>query len=286
MSLARDSLLKRRQTTVEEAATMVKRRLFSANRPPPPLNRNLLLAALPADEYDRIARSLDTVPLRLNSLVHRAGEPVEHVYFPGGGFFSMVTTLKDGRMVEVATIGREGMVGITAVLDNPVSSTAMVQGETDSCYRMTAEVFRREMDRGGVFHTVLTYYAQALLGFIVQSTACNAVHSVEQRLARWLLMARDRMESHHFPLTQEFAAMMLGASRPTVTIVASTLQKAGLITYHRGDLTIVDGDGLEAASCECYRATTDLLNAMMKRARRRTAAHSPARRSRRRAARH
>jgi CRP-like cAMP-binding protein len=262
---------------------MVKPRPSSANRPHH--NRNLLLAALPHDDYARIARSLESVPMRLKSLVHRAGDPVEHVYFPSGGFFSMVTVLRGGRMVEVATIGREGMVGITAVLDNPVSSTAMVQGETDSCYRMKADVFRREMDRRGVFYEVLTHYAQALVGFIVQSTACNAVHSVDQRFARWLLMARDRMESDHFQLTQEFAAMMLGASRPTVTIVASTLQKAGLITYHRGDLTIVDGEGLEAASCECYRATTDLMDATMKRARRRTVAHPTTRMRRRRAAR-
>ncbi len=263
---------------------MVQRRPFS-NRPPPQRNRNLLLAALPPDEYTRIARSLDTVPLKLKSLVHLAGNPMKHVYFPTGGFFSMVTVLKDGRMVEVATIGREGMVGIAAVLDNPVSSTAMVQGETDSCYRMKAHAFRREMDRRGVFYEVLTHYAQALVGFIMQSTACNAVHSIEQRLARWLLMARDRMESVHFQLTQEFAAMMLGASRPTVTIVASTLQKAGLITYHRGFLTIVDGEGLEAASCECYRATTNLLNAVTKRAPRRTMDHSTKRARRRIAAR-
>jgi CRP-like cAMP-binding protein len=247
---------------------MVKRRaLPSANRPPPRDNRNLLLAALPADEYKRIAQSLDTIPLKLKSLLHRAGDPIEHVYFPGGGFCSMLAVLKDGGMVEVATIGREGMVGVTAVLDgNPVSSTSMVQGETDTCYRMKADAFRREMDRRGVFYELLTRYAQALVGFIMQSTACNAVHSVEQRLARWLLMARDRMASDDFPLTQEFAAMMLGASRPTVTIVASTLQKAGLITYHRGHVTIVDGEGLEAASCECYRAATDLLNAVIERA--------------------
>jgi CRP-like cAMP-binding protein len=194
---------------------------------------------------------------------------VEHVYFPGGGFFSMLTVLKDGGMVEVATIGREGMVGITAVLDgNPLPSTSMVQGETDTCYRMKADVFRQEMDRRGVFYELLTRYSQALVGFIMQSTACNAVHSVEQRLARWLLMARDRMESDRFPLTQEFVAMMLGASRPTVTMVARTLQKAGLITYRRGNLTILDRERLEAASCECYRATTDLLNAVTERARR------------------
>ena len=180
-----------------------------------------------------------------------------------------MTVLKDGGMVEVATIGREGVVGITAVLHgNPVSSTSMVQGETDICYRMRADVFRREMDRRGVFYELVTRYGQALVGFIMQSTACNAVHSVEQRLARWLLMARDRMGSDEFQLTQEFAAMMLGASRPTVTIVASALQKAGLITYQRGHLKIVDGKRLEAASCECYRTTTDLLNAVTERVRR------------------
>jgi len=175
----------------------------------------------------------------------------------------MLAVLKGGDMVEVATIGREGMVGVSAVLDgNPVSSTSMVQGETAICYRMKADAFRREMDRRGVFYELLTHYAQALVGFIMQSTACNAVHSVEQRLARWLLMARDRMESNEFPLTQEFAAMMLGASRPSVTIVAGTLQKAGLIRYQRGQVTILDGDGLEAASCECYRTATDLLRAV------------------------
>ena len=126
------------------------RRLSSANRPPPGRSRNLLLAALPSSDYSRIARSLDTSPLQLKSLFHRAGDPVEYVYFPGGGFFSLVTVLKDDRMVEVATIGREGMVGITAILDNPVSSTSMVQGEADTCYRMKADVFRREMDRKSV----------------------------------------------------------------------------------------------------------------------------------------
>jgi CRP-like cAMP-binding protein len=242
---------------------MAKRRPLPATRPPPNDNTNLLLAALPANEHKRIVQSLDRVPLKLKTLLHRAGEPIEHVYFPGGGFCSVLTVLKDGDMVEVATIGREGMVGITAALDGgPVSSISMVQGETEICYRMQANAFRREMDRRAVFYELLTNYAQALMGFIMQSTACNAVHSVEQRLARWLLMARDRMESDVFPLTQEFVAMMLGASRPTVTIVASTLQKAGLITYHRGQITIVDGKKLEAASCECYRTATDLLTAV------------------------
>ena len=248
---------------------MAKRRLPTANRPPPAGNANLLLAALPADEYKRILPSLELVPLKLKNIIHRAGDPIEHVYFPGGGFCSMLTVLKDGGMVEVATIGREGMVGASAVLDgNPSSALSMVQGESDTCYRMKADAFRMEMDRHGAFYELLTHYAQALVGFIMQSTACNAVHSVEQRLARWLLMARDRMDSDEFPLTQEFVAMMLGASRPTVTIVASTLQKSGLITYRRGRIKILDDDGLEAAACECYRTTTDLLSAVTKTARR------------------
>jgi CRP-like cAMP-binding protein len=206
---------------------------------------------------------LTVVPLKLKDILHKPGDPIRDVYFPGGGFCSMLTVLEDGSMVEIATIGREGMVGVSAVLDGtPVTSAAMVQGETDTCYRMKVDAFRREIERRGAFHELTTHYAQALFGFVAQSTACNAVHSVEQRLARWLLMARDRMGSDEFPLTQEFVAMMLGASRPTVTVVAGTLQKAGLIKYRHGRVTIVDRNSLEAASCECYKAATALLESV------------------------
>jgi CRP-like cAMP-binding protein len=238
------------------------RSAFSRTNRPPPV-RSHLLAALPADDYDRIVPALDVVALKLKHVIHKTGDAIQHVYFPGGGFCSVVTVLEDGGMVEVATIGREGMVGVSALLDGvPPSSTSMVQGETNTCYRMTADAFRLELDRRGAFYELLTRYAHALIGFIMQSTACNAVHSIEQRLARWLLMARDRMESDEFPLTQEFVAMMLGATRPTVSVVAGTLQKAGLITYHRGHVTVIDGPQLEAASCECYRVATDLLLAV------------------------
>jgi CRP-like cAMP-binding protein len=228
-----------------------------ANRPPP---ANELLAALPADVFDRIAPALDVVPLKLKQFLHNPGEPIRAVYFPGGGFVSVVTVLSNGGMIEVATIGREGMFGASAVLNgDPPTSAAMVQGETDTCYRMPVDVFRQEIDRRDAFHGLMARYAQALGGFIMQATACNAVHSVEQRLARWLLLAHDRMGKNEFPLTQEFVAMMLGVSRPAVTVVAGTLQKAGLITYHRGHLTILDRERLESASCECYRTATDLI---------------------------
>jgi CRP-like cAMP-binding protein len=235
------------------------------NRPPPgtkALNPNRLLAALRPDDYARIAPSLEPVSVKLKEVVHKPGDPVRHVYFPGSGFFSVLTVLEGGDMVEVATIGREGMAGASAILAGqaPEPSATMVQAEGDSCYRMTTEAFRKELDRHGPFHDLMMRYAQALVGFIMQSTACNAVHVVEQRLARWLLLAQDRVERNEFPLTQEFAAMMLGATRPTVTVVAGTLQRAGLITYHRGKVTIVDRKGLERASCECYRTATTLLD--------------------------
>ena len=232
------------------------------NRPPPIStdNSNLLLAALPQNEYTRIVPRLDVIPLKLKDFLHKSGDPVRYVYFPAGGFCSELTVLQDGTMVEVATVGREGMVGISAVMDGgPVPSTVMVQAAGDICYRMTAEDFRREMERRETFHDLVTHFAQAMVGFIMQSTACNAVHTVEQRLARWLLMAQDRIGHNDFPLTQEFVAMMLGVSRPTVTVVAGTLQKAGLITYRRGHVTIVDREALEQASCECYRVATELL---------------------------
>ena len=232
----------------------------SSNRPPP---ANSLLAALPAEDYARLGPTLGTTALKLKRFLHKPGERVNQVYFPGGGFASVVTVLKDGDMVEVATIGREGMLGMPEALTrDPSPSATMVQAEIDTCYTMSTEAFRKEMDRRGPFCDLLLRYGQALVGFIMQSTACNAVHSVEQRLSRWLLLAHDRVGKDEFPLTQEFAAMMLGTSRPTVTVVAGTLQRAGLIKYHRGRVTVVDRQNLEAASCECYGTATDLLNAV------------------------
>jgi CRP-like cAMP-binding protein len=244
---------------------MVKRRPKHAPTQAPDTFRNRLLAALPQQDRLRLVPHLDNLPLKTREVLHQPDRAIEHVYFPGGGFCSIVTVLRDGSMVEVATVGREGMVGIAAALDvgraTPPAAT-IVQGATETCYRMAAGVFRREMDRRGAFYEVITSYTQAYVGFIMQSTACNAKHSVEQRLARWLLMAHDRMGTDSFPLTQEFVAMMLGAARPTVTIVARSLQDARLIRYRRGLLTIVDRAGLETAACECYRTTTNLFRAI------------------------
>jgi len=158
---------------------------------------NDLLAALPPADRNRIVPTLDVTPLALKALVQKSGDPVQYVYFPGGGFLSVVTVLEDGGMVEVATVGREGAVGVSGAVEGTnAEAAAIVQGETERCYRMTAEAFRREMDRRGAFYDLLTRYAHAFVSFIMQSTACNAVHSVEQRLARWLLMAQDRMATN------------------------------------------------------------------------------------------
>ena len=232
----------------------------SPSEAPSPAAANELLAALPAEVLQRLSPALERVPLALKEILHRPGDPIEYVYFPGAGFVSELTVLESGDMVEVATVGREGMVGIFASDgEERAPSLSMVQAAIDVCYRLRGTVFREEMDRRGPFHQLMTRYMHAHVGLIMQSTACNAMHTVEQRLARWLLMAHDRVGLDDFPLTQEFLAMMLGVSRPSVTIVAGTLQKAGLITYHRGHLKIVNREELEAASCECYRVVRNLL---------------------------
>ncbi len=205
---------------------------------------------------------LELVTLDAKQVLYNPGEPSAYVYFPRGGFLSMAIVMENGAMVEVATIGREGMAGLSTKDPGHPASTnnlVVVHGDRDSCYRMSSEDFRREMDQCGAFTDLITNYSEAFLGVVMQSTGCNAAHSVEQRLAKWLLMAHDRMEATEFPLTQEFVAMMLGATRQTVTVVAGTLQKAGLVTYHRGRISIVDRKGLEAASCECYKVSTGLL---------------------------
>ncbi len=228
----------------------------------PEQNPNLVLNALPADVYARVQRSLKKVRVTLRQVLQEAGSPIEKVYFPTEGFCSILAVLHDGRMIEVASVGREGVAGATSAFDGLTTAPAatMVQGAMDSCFAMDAGAFQREMERRGPFYELLTQHIHAFISIAMQSTACNAVHSVEQRLARWLLTAADHMESDEFDLTQEFAAMMLGASRQTVTLAAGALQKAGALQYQRGRVMIVDRAKLERASCECYRTVAALLD--------------------------
>ena len=227
----------------------LRRSLPQASRRP----ANRLLAALPRTEWQRIAPLLRKTTLKSRDILHRKGEPILHVYFPAGGICSLVMPLDDGSIVEMAMVGCEGVVGTSAALNgNTAQETALVQVPADDCFRMTMIQFRHEMARRRAFEDLVTRYGQATLAFIMQSVACNAMHPVEQRLSRWLLMARDRLNSNRFPLTQELMAALLGISRPTVSLVAGTLRKAGLIEYCDGSLTILNRPRLEDASCECY----------------------------------
>jgi CRP-like cAMP-binding protein len=167
----------------------------------------------------------------------------------------MTTVMNNGAMVEVATIGFEGLVGVNAFLGDDVTPGAtMVQVGDGTAVRMTLTAFRREVRRSVAFQDVVSRYAQALLATMMQSVACNTLHDLRQRCARWILSTHDRVHGEDFRLSHEFLAIMLGAQRPTVTVVAGTLQKAGLIRYKHGNVTVLDRKGLEAESCECYRA--------------------------------
>ena len=162
--------------------------------------------------------------------------------------------MEDGGVVEVATVGREGMVGISAVFGAPVASgEAFVQIAAEPAAVMSIDAFRREMERRGAFHDRVTRYSQAFVNMLMQSVACNGLHSAEERCCRWLLMTHDRIGQDEFPLTHEFLAIMLGVRRPTVTLVMAELARAGIVSHVRGHVRIVNRKGLEDAACECYR---------------------------------
>jgi CRP-like cAMP-binding protein len=243
---------------VRQASGRRKRTPRANGRGRPTLpEENLLLAELPAAEFSRVRRLLDSVSPRTKTVLQKPGEPVHYVYFPCHGFLSVLMVMADGETVEVATIGREGTTGTTVAPGGRCAlSLTIVQADMQICYRMRATAYRREMARQGPFCDVITRYGQGMTSALMQFSACNAVHTVEQRMARWLLMAQDRVGSDDFPLTQASVSMMLGAARQTVTVVAGTLQKAGLIRYRHGRVVIVDRPALEAASCECYVAST------------------------------
>ena len=225
-------------------------------------SRNLLLASLSPEDYASIRPRMEIVALEAQRVLHNPGEASKYVYFPRSGFMSVAVALRDGSMVEVAPIGREGLAGIPATgpaLTAMTNALIVVHGDHDCAYRMAIDDFRREMDKCGAFADVVEHYGEAFLGVVMQNTCCNAAHTVEQRMAKWLLMAQDRLETSQFRITHEFLATLLGATRQTVTGVATALQRDGLIEYTRGKLDLLDRRGLEAAACECYEVSLKLL---------------------------
>ncbi len=224
---------------------------------------NRLLAALPRHEYDRLRPRLDPVALATRDVLHEANEPIAHVFFPLRGMVSLVLVTESGLAVEVATVGNEGLVGTAVFLGadrGPTRAITQVPGEA---LRMEAGTFREEMGRCGPLHGLVQRSTRAILSQLAYAAACSHLHSVEQRMCRWLLMAHDRVGADEFPLTQEFLAQMLAVRRPTVTAVAGVLQKAGLISYHRGRMSVLDRRRLEAASCECYRVVRKELDRLL-----------------------
>lgn len=221
---------------------------------------NRILASLPRDEFERLRPRLERVRLTLGQILYGAGDTVRHVYFPSGGMTSLLSTTPGGASIEVGMIGREGMIGLPAVLRlNTSPYTVMVQFAS-SAARVRAEVVREEFDRGGRLQDLALRYAHTLLTQVSQSAACNRFHTLEERLSRWLLTSRDRSQGETINLTQEFLSYMLGVPRTSVTGVAANLQRAGLITYKRGKIHILDRPRLETASCECYEVISESID--------------------------
>jgi len=224
-------------------------------RPTKVVNRkvaNNLLAALPGRNYQRLLSGLEPVTLNFGDVLYEPGQKIRHVYFPGNSLVSLLTVV-DGRMaLEVGMVGREGMVGLPLALGTDVSPVrALVQG-AGTALRMESARFSREIGRSPQLQLGVHRYANALMAQVSQTAACNRFHVVVARLARWLLMTRDRVRSGEFRLTHEFLSHMLGVRRVGVTTAARTLQARKLIDYSRGQIRILDHKGLEAAACECY----------------------------------
>lgn len=220
-----------------------------ADRPP---NGNRLLSALAPDDLARLRPHLTTVMLEQKHPAWQPNQPFKEIYFPLDAVVSVLAVAGNG-VVEVGTIGNEGVVGLPAFLGaetSPGLAFCQVPGRAE---RMAVQIFLREARREGAFRRVLHLYTQGFMAQVSQSTVCNRLHSAEQRLARWLLSVADRVGREEFPLTHEFMAQMLGVRRATVTDTAGALQRAGLIRYSRGTITIRERGGLERAACECYQ---------------------------------
>jgi len=218
----------------------------------PDPNHNHLLAALPQAEFERLAGHLEPVDLRLGEVLYESGGQLRHAYFPTTSIVSLHYVTESGASAETAGVGNEGVVGISLFMGgNTTPSSAVVQ-TAGQAYRLTSQLLREEFNRAGAMRNLLLRYTQALITQMVQTAACNRHHSVEQQLCRWLLLTLDRIPGGDFVMTQELVASMLGVRRESITEAAGNLQRAGLISYRRGHITVVRRAGLEAHACECY----------------------------------
>jgi CRP-like cAMP-binding protein len=216
-------------------------------------NRNRILNLLPVAELNAVLALSESVTVKSKEILYRAGDPIRYVYFPENCVISLVTELENGDAVEAMTVGRDGFAGIAAFHGVSASRLKCIGQITGSARRLRTDDFRQLARGCENFYRMLHRYSQFVFETVSQSAACNRLHVIEQRCARWLLMSQDRVGRDEFNLTQEFLAEMLGVRRPGVTVAMGALEKAGFIAHARGLITVVDRPGLEKATCECYR---------------------------------
>jgi len=221
--------------------------------PVPQTYKNRLLASLPAAEMKCLAPHLSPVTLKLNRSLHESDQTVDTVYFLEEGICSVVVTMESGSTVEVGIIGRDGFVGLPAVLGTGRSPNRAFMQIPGHGFSVKAKVLQEQLEESSELRLRLQRFVQAMLVQTAQTAACNRVHELEERLARWLLMCQDRVQNDRIPITHEFLAMMLGTRRTSVTVAAGMLHKAGLIAYSRGSVTIQNRERREQAACECHR---------------------------------
>lgn len=213
---------------------------------------NHLLAMLPPDEYEQIRTSLECVPLPLGHAVCEPYREMTHVYFPIDAIVSLLCVMEDGGSAEISVVGFEGIVGVSLFMGGDTTPSRAVVQSGGYAYRMPGRLLKEAFHRGGPMQRLLLRYTQALLTQMAQTAVCNRHHTVDKQLCRWLLLSYDRLKTNELYMTQELIANMLGVRREGVTEAAGNLQKAGLIEYYRGHITILDRAGLEARTCECY----------------------------------
>jgi CRP-like cAMP-binding protein len=225
--------------------------------------QNHLLAALPASDYERLAPHLELIPLKLGEVLYEPGVQLRYVYFPTTSIVSLLYVMEDGASAEIAIVGNEGILGISLFMGGETTPSRAVVQSAGYGYRLKAQLLKDEFQRFGPMLHLLLRYTQALITQMAQTAVCNRHHSVDQQLCRWLLLSLDRLESNELSMTQELIANMLGVRREGVTEAAGKLQDAGLISYRRGRITVLDRPGLEARSCECYQVVKKELDRLL-----------------------
>ena len=214
--------------------------------------QNHLLAALPENEYERLLPHLEAVSMPLGEAIYESGGRLQHVYFPTTSIVSLLYVLEDGASAELAVVGNEGVLGISLFMGGETTPNRAVVQSAGFGYRLKSSLLKEEFNRAGPLLRLLLRYTQALITQMAQTAVCNRHHSVQQQLCRWLLLSLDRLPTNTLTMTQELIANMLGVRREGVTAAAGALQRAGLISYSRGRIVVLDRPGLEGAVCECY----------------------------------